>query len=216
VTTPGTALAYDRVHPSSRTPGQCAVTVRRDRLTRAADIVRGGLLSAAVAFLATGDGSAGLKALLVLAPALAARFARVPPAFDLVFTLALAAEAIGTRIGAYDAISSEDTLSHTVLPFLSGPVVYGVLARLWLVPEPGAARGARPLLRAATLTAVGILALGVAWELVEWAADSALRTDYAQGYSDTRGDLLNDARAAVASGVLVAAWLRIFARRPGS
>jgi hypothetical protein len=216
VTTPGTDLAYDRVHPSSRAPRQCAVMVKRDRLTRAADIIRGALLCAAAAFLATGDGSAGLKALLVLAPALAARFARVPPAFDLVFTLALAAEAIGTKLGAYDAINSEDTLSHTALPFLSGPVVYGVLARLGVVTEPGDAREARPLLRAATVTAVGILALGVAWELVEWAADSALRTDYSRGYSDTRADLINDAIAAVASGVLVAAWLRICARRPGS
>jgi hypothetical protein len=191
------------------------VSLRRDRLTRAADIVRGGLLCAAAAFLATGDGSAGLKALLVLPPALAARFAGVPPAFDLVFTLALAAEAIGTKLGAYDAISSGDTLSHIALPFLSGPVVYGVLARLGLVTEPGAARGPRRLLRAATVTAAGILALGVAWELVEWAADSALGTDYSRGHTDTRADVINDAIAAAASGVLVAVWLRVATRRSG-
>jgi uncharacterized membrane protein YjdF len=191
------------------------VTVRRDRLSRAADVVRAGLVCAAVAFLATSDGSAGLKALLVLAPALAARFARVPPAFELLFTLALAAEAIGTSLGAYDSISWGDTLSHTALPFLCGPVAYGTLARLGVAPEPGAAGGARAVLDAATLTAIAILALGVAWELVEWAADSALGTNYSRGYGDTRADLINDAIAAVASGVLVAAWLRIAARRPG-
>jgi hypothetical protein len=188
--------------------------MRRDRLTRAADIVRAGLVCAAAAFFATGDGSAALKALLVLAPALAARVARVPPAFELVFTLALAAEAIGTKLGAYDSVSWGDTLSHTALPFLSGPVVYGILARLGVANEPGTARGTRALLRGATVTAVGILALGVVWEVVEWAADSALGTDYSRGYGDTRADLTGDAIGAVASGALVAGWLRTAARRP--
>ena len=188
--------------------------MRRDRLTRAADIVRAGLVCAAAAFFATGDGSAALKALLVLAPALAARVARVPPAFELVFTLALAAEAIGTKLGAYDSVSWGDTLSHTALPFLSGPVVYGILARLGVASEPGTARGTRALLRGATVTAVGILALGVVWEVVEWAADSALGTDYSRGYGDTRADLTGDAIGAVASGALVAGWLRTAARRP--
>ena len=215
MTTPGVALADDRLDPTPTPSGQCAVRSGCDRLARAADILRGGLLCAAVAFVATGDGSAGLKALLVLAPALATRFACVPAAFDLVFTLALAAEAIGTKLGAYDAIRWQNTLSHIVLPFLSGPVVYGILARVGVVTKPGAARGASPGLRAATATSAGILALGVAWEGVEWAADSALGTDYSRGYSDTRADLVNDTIAAVASGVLVAVWLRIAARRPG-
>lgn len=190
------------------------MTVRRDGLSRAADIVRAALVGAAGVFLAVGDGSAGLKALLLLAPALVGRFARVPPAFDLVFALALTAEAFGTKLGAYDSISWGDTLSHTALPFFSGPIAYGVLATLGIAAEPGTARSARALVAAATVTAVAILVLGVAWELVEWAADGALGTEYSQGYDDTRADLVNDAVAAVASGILVAVWLGLAAPKP--
>jgi hypothetical protein len=195
-------------------PGQTALTVTPDPRRRAADIVRIGLLCAAGVLLASGDGAVALKALLVLAPALAARLARVSPTFELLFTSALAAELAATKLGAYDSISWGDTVSHTVLPFLSGPIAYGLLVRIGIVAEPGDARALRVLLGAATITAILVLALGIAWELVEWTADSALGTDFSQGYADTRGDLIDDALAAACSGALVAGWLRVDGRRP--
>ena len=76
-------------------------------------------------------------------------------------------------------------------------MLYVGLVRLGIVPR-----------RPGVTTFLGVLALGAAWELVEWFADATLGTDYSQGYADTAGDLFNDALAAAASGVLVSVWVR--------
>jgi hypothetical protein len=177
-----------------------------------ADIVRVALAVCGGAFLAAGAESDALKALLVLAATVPGRLARVEPAFDLLFTMALAAEAIGTGLGALDGIGWGDDESHLLIPFLSAPIVYQVLVRLSAGPPPDRARVPHPFAGAALLTGVGVLALGAVWELVEWGADSLLGTDYSEGYTDTLSDLLADAIAAAAGGLLVAVWLRVAAR----
>jgi hypothetical protein len=182
--------------------------------TAAADVGRAGILVACAAFLLGGDGAAALKALLVLVPAIAARLVGVPPGFDLIFVVALAGEVIATALGAYDSVSWGDTLSHLALPLLSGPVVYVGLVRL-LGTEPGAPTRPLSVIAAALVTAVSVLCLGVAWELVEWTADDTLGTNFSQGYTDTIRDLRNDAIAAAASGVLVALWVWRAPRRTG-
>jgi hypothetical protein len=177
-------------------------------LTRAADVVRVALLCSIVGWLVAGDGSAALKALLVLPPALLGRPVRIEPAFDLLFASALSVEATATGLGAYDSIGWGDTLSHLVLPLLSGPVLYAGLLRLDAVPTSPTGRSPRFLLGAAVVTGASVLAVGALWELVEWAADGAFGTSYSQGSRDTMGDLVADAIAAVGAGALVAAWLR--------
>jgi hypothetical protein len=162
----------------------------RGRTAVAADLARLAIVVAAAVYLAKGDREAALKAVLVLTPSLFARLVRVDPALDLLFALALFAEAAGL-------LGPEDTLPHLVLPLLSGPVLYTALTRLGFVPRP-----------AALVTFAGVVGLGVAWELVEWIADAALGTNYSQGWADTRGDLVNDTIAAAASGVLVGVWVR--------
>ena len=119
-------------------------------MRRAADLCRLAIALACAAFLFEGDGAAALKALLVLGPAVAPRLLRVPPAFDLVFVAALAAEAIGTGLG--------DTFAHLVLPLLSAPILYVAFARLTGAPprRPGSLAGA------AHVTAACVLALGIA------------------------------------------------------
>lgn len=160
-------------------------------MTLCADLVRVAILGAAVVFLANGDGASALMALLVLVPSVVARWVRVNPILDLVFALALGAQAVGRPF------EGGDTLPHLVLPLLAGPVLYVGLVRLGIEPRlPG------------LTTFAGVLALGAAWELVEALADAALGTDYSQGYADTSGDLFNDAIAAAASGVLVSVWVR--------
>ena len=185
------------------------------RLTCGADVVRVSLLCGAAGWLVAGDPSAALKALLVLPPAVLGRVVRIHPAFDLLFSFALAAEAAASGLGAYDSISWGDTLSHVVLPVLSGPVLYVGLVRLGAAAQPSAGPTARCLLGAAVVTAASVLALGALWELVEWAADSALGTNYSQGNRDTLVDLLADSVAAIGGGVLVAVWLWVGPRGPG-
>lgn len=144
----------------------------------------------------------------MLAPAATARLARVPPGFDLVFTLALAGEAIVSGLTGYGWIEWPDEASHLVIPLLSAPVVYHLLVRLSATSPPEASAGARAYLGAGIATGAGVLALGALWELVEWGADRGLGTGYSQGYEDTLSDLRADALAAALGGVLVAAWLR--------
>jgi GT2 family glycosyltransferase len=165
--------------------------------------VRIGLAVSAAIFLTGGDEAGALKSLLVLAPAVAGRLARVPPLFDLLFTLALAAEAIGG--GGWLGLG--DTASHLVIPFLSAPIVYQVLVRLSAAAPPEGRRMGRRYVGAGVVCAAGVLALGAVWELVEWGADGAFGTDYSQGYEDTLSDLLADAVAAALGGVLVVMWL---------
>jgi GT2 family glycosyltransferase len=158
--------------------------------------------------LAAGEGSAALKSVLVLAPALCARVAGAPAGFDLAFTAALAVEAIGTGTGAYEWIGWGDSTSHLVIPFLGAPAAYHVLMRLGAGPAADVARDRRACAAAGLITAIAVLALGTLWELVEWGADSAFGTDYSQGYLDTLTDLLGDMIAATLGGLFVAAWLR--------
>ena len=198
----------DAASPRARLLDRAAPKNAR-RLTSVADLVRVVLLTTAAVWLIAGDGAAALKALLVLPAALLGRVVRIHPGFDLLFSCALAAEAIASGLGAYGSIGRGDTLSHLVLPLLSGPVLYGGLVRLgvaaWVFPTPAARYG----LGAAVVTAASVLALGTLWELVEWAADGAFGTNYSQGYSDTLSDLLADAIAGIVSGALVAVWLRV-------
>jgi GT2 family glycosyltransferase len=176
-------------------------------LTPLADILRIALVAFAAALLADGDESGALKSVLVLAPAVAARLVRVPPVFDLLLTLALAGEAVGTVLGG-GWLGLGDGASHLLVPLLCAPVVYQLLVRLSAIVPPEGALDARRLAGAGIVSAVGVLALGAAWELVEWGADRAFGTDYSQGYTDTLSDLLADTGAAALGGVLVALWLR--------
>ncbi len=180
-------------------------------LTRYADLVRLGLLCGAVLFLAAGDGSDALKALLLTAPSLSARLLRVNPALDLAFALALAAE--GVLGGAVPWIAGDDTLPHIVLPLLSGPVLYAGLLRLGALAKPAARPTAALLMGSAAATAMSVIALGAAWELIEWVADATVETNYSQGYQDTLEDLVNDSIGAACAGSVVGVWLWIAWRK---
>jgi hypothetical protein len=197
----------NRVAQPSAEPWHRVAPTSTRRLTRVADLVRVALLCTAAVWLLAGDGAAALRALLALPPALLGRLVRLHPAFDVLFSSALVAESTATGLGAYDSIGWSDTLSHLVLPLLSGPILYVALVRLGAAAAPPAAPTLRFLLGAAVVTAASVLALGALWELVEWAADEAFGTDYSQGYGDTLLDLLADAVAAAGAGALVSLWL---------
>jgi hypothetical protein len=169
-----------------------------------ADMVRVGIAGIAVGFLVAGDESAALKALLVLAPTIASRLVRPPAAFDLLFAVILAVEALGTGVGLYDRVGWPDGGSHLLIPFVSAPIVYQAFVRLHATTPPEEPRAATGT---GVVVAAGVLALGALWELVEWGADDLFRTNYSQGYADTLSDLLADAVAASAGGVAVAVRL---------
>jgi hypothetical protein len=169
-----------------------------------ADLLRVVIVATAIAATAHADAAAAIKCALLLPPAVAARLARAP-AWDVAFTFALTVEAIGSA-AAFNTIDSWNTLAHLVLPFLSGPLLYCGLVRLGLRVDARASGGTAAALTVGVVTFATVLATGALWELLEWAVDSWLGTHFATSYYDTVIDLLHDAVAALASGLLMALW----------
>jgi hypothetical protein len=173
---------------------------------RIADLPRLAVAVTAIAAAAGGDTDTAIKCVLLLAPAVASRLVAVAPAWEVAFNLALAGEAIGSAAGFND-ISGWNTMAHLVLPSLSGPFLYCALERVGLrtVRTDGRASAATGTgLAAGIVTFASVLAIGALWELVEWAVDTWFGTQFAISYGDTVGDLLHDAVAALASGLVVA------------
>jgi hypothetical protein len=163
----------------------------------AADVVRAALVCAAAALVLAGDGAIAAKVVLVLPATVAARLLDVSPVLDLVFTLALAGEAAGSALAAHELIGWDDRISHFVLPLLCGLVVYAALRRTRAPHRPAGV---------GLMTAVAVLAIAAAWEVVEWGVDAALGTNFSMGHDDTVGDLSADAAAAVGAGAAAVLW----------
>jgi multisubunit Na+/H+ antiporter MnhB subunit len=185
---------------TSSTESRRSAPARR-QLTRAADIVRLGILMVGATALVVGDGPVALKVLLLLPPALGPRLLRAPPGLDLLFATALGVEAVASSLSSHGAVGWWDTLSHLVLPLLSGLVLYVGLVRLCRSrPSDGASPG---LAFSALVTFSAVVILGLLWELIEWAADEALGTNYSLSAQDTATDLRADTLAAAGAAAVV-------------
>jgi hypothetical protein len=125
--------------------------------------------------------------------------------WEFAFNLALATEAIGSAAG-WNGVTGWDTTAHLVIPFLSGPLLFFALWRLALRSDPQVSGQTRAGIAAGAVTFSSVLTIGALWELLEWAVDTWFGTDFAQSYADTMTDLLHDAMAALASGLVVAMW----------
>jgi hypothetical protein len=165
-------------------------------MRRAADALRVGLLCAAAAALTAGDTVVAAKVLLILPAVAVPRLFAVHPALDLLFSSALAVEALGSGLAAHELIGWGDRGSHLVLPLLCGLVIYDALRPRLASKRP---------LAAGTATGLAVFAVGALWEVVEWLADALLDTNFSMGRADTVGDISADTVAAAGAGVLAAA-----------
>jgi hypothetical protein len=168
-----------------------------------ADLLRLAIVVIGVVAMVTGDTATAIKCVLLLPAAMASRLVVAPLPWGLAFTLALAVEAIGSATG-WNSVAGWNTAAHLVLPFLSGPLLYGGLERLGLRVDAQACGPVQARLAAGVVTFTSVLAAGALWELVEWAADAWFGTHFAKSYNDTVTDLLHDALAAVATGIVIA------------
>lgn len=165
-----------------------------------ADVLRIVLaVSVPLAWVAAG-GPAAAAMLLALGGAMALRFARMPPATDMIGQLVLLGGAWFAALGTFEVVPGLDTLSH----FASGAVL-GLLARelllqLRLVPEAHAARAATARV---LHTSTAVLLLGFVWELGEWAGHALITPDIRVGYEDTMLDLAADLAGAIVAAVTV-------------
>ena len=92
------------------------------------------------------------------------------------------------------------------MPLFSGQVLYILLARIELVPDPRDHATHGHYLGLFFVTAALGLAVGALWEIVEWASDSTLGSDLQLGNEDTVTDLVSDAVGAFTGAALLVAW----------
>src|SRR5918992_3608646 len=100
------------------------------------DVLRALLVVAALGFLAAGDPSGATLLGGAGALAWAVRPVQLPRAYDACFVVALALQATGEALGAYDAIPWVDNVVQVSLPFFLAPTPYSPLARADVVPDP--------------------------------------------------------------------------------
>jgi hypothetical protein len=149
----------------------------------------------------------GLGELIVCGvAAVVVRFVNLPRLYDLSFVLAMNLQGWAQVSGAYDAISWFDHFAHVMIPLLSAPVLYVVLARLDVVPDPKDDTTGRHYVGIFVMTLALGMALGSAWEMVEWTSDHVAGTHLQKGNTDTVSDLLADSIGAAAGGGLLVVW----------
>lgn len=172
------------------------------------DVVRALLVAAAAGFLVAGDGSGA--ALLGGAGALAwaVRPLLLPRIYDACFVAALALQATGEALGAYDAIPWFDNVVHFSLPFFLAPTLYIALARADLVADPKDETHARHYAGMFVISLAFGIALGGVWEICEWVSDHTLGTELQLSNDDTVGDLVADTAGALCGALLLVCWAR--------
>ena len=135
------------------------------------------------------------------------RFLRLPRLFDLAFIVAMALTGWGEALRLYDRFAYYDELVHFLVPLLGAPVVYIALARVDTLPNPSDARGSRRHLFGIFVVTLALgLAIGAAWEVLEWTSDQVLGSELTGGEEDTIGDLVADTVGAICGGVLLVLW----------
>jgi hypothetical protein len=172
------------------------------------DVLRLLLVAAAIAFLVAGDatGAALLGGAAVLAWIV--RPLQLPRAYDACFVVALALQAIGEALGAYDAIPWFDNVVHFSLPFFLAPTLYIALARADVVPDPKDHTTTHHYVGIFVVAFALGVALGGLWEIWEWVSDHTLGSSLQLGNDDTIGDLVADSAGAAAGALLLVCWAR--------
>jgi hypothetical protein len=172
------------------------------------DVLRILLLAGAAAFGLAGDGRGALLLGLAGAAAWAVRPVLLPRVYDLSVVLALGLQAGGEALGLYDSISWFDSVVHFTVPFLGAPVLYVVLARLDVVPDPRDETHGRHYAGIFVVTLALGIAVGGLWEIVEWTSDRLLGSQLQEDNDDTVRDLMADSVGALCGAALLVCWAR--------
>jgi len=134
-----------------------------------------------------------------------ARWLALPRLFDLGVIVGMALQAFGNVLGLFDSFKYYDLVVHFANPLAVAPCVYILLARLELVPELADTTGRHQLGVFIVTFCVG-LSIGAGYEVYEWVADHWLGASLKVGYTDTIGDLTDDAVASALGGWFLVLW----------
>lgn len=130
----------------------------------------------------------------------------LPRPYDLAYCVVFALTGWGDAVGLYDALSFYDNIVHFLVPLFSGQVIYILLARIELVPDPKDSSTRAHYAGLFAVTAALGIAIGALWEIVEWASDSTIGSDLQLGNEDTVTDLLADSSGAFVGAALLVLW----------
>jgi uncharacterized membrane protein HdeD (DUF308 family) len=172
------------------------------------DVLRIAFFAGAIAFAVQGRSTA-VALTAASAVLLVARVIDLPRWFDFGLVVAMTLIAYGTALSLYGGWFYYDKIVHGLSPIGYVPVLYIVLVRLGVVPDPGRAIREHRVARISGIFIV-TLALGIAvggiYESIEWFEDKVLGGHFVGGLWDTETDLLCDEGGSLVGAAFLTVW----------
>jgi uncharacterized membrane protein HdeD (DUF308 family)/uncharacterized membrane protein YjdF len=172
------------------------------------DVLRIAFFAGTIAFAVQGRSTA-VALTAASAVLLVARVIDLPRWFDFGLTVAMTLIAYGTALSLYGGWFYYDKIVHGLSPIGYVPVLYIVLVRLGVVPDPGRAIREHRVARISGIFIV-TLALGIAvggvYESIEWFEDKFLGGHFVGGLWDTETDLLCDEGGSLVGAAFLTVW----------
>jgi uncharacterized membrane protein HdeD (DUF308 family) len=172
------------------------------------DVLRLAFIAGTIVFALQGRSTAvaltAASAVLVIA-----RVIDLPRWFDFGLIVAMSLIAWGTALSLYGGWFYYDKIVHGVSPIGYVPVLYFVLVRLGVVPDPGNAIRERKVAQISGIFIVTLavgLAVGAAYESIEWFEDKFLGGHFVGGLWDTETDLLCDEGGSLVGATFLTVW----------
>jgi uncharacterized membrane protein HdeD (DUF308 family)/uncharacterized membrane protein YjdF len=172
------------------------------------DVLRIAFFAGTIAFAVQGRSTA-VALTAASAVLLVARVIDLPRWFDFGLTVAMTLIAYGTALSLYGGWFYYDKIVHGLSPIGYVPVLYIVLVRLGVVPDPSRAIREHRVARISGIFIV-TLALGIAvggvYESIEWFEDKFLGGHFVGGLWDTETDLLCDEGGSLVGATFLTVW----------
>jgi uncharacterized membrane protein len=156
----------------------------------------------------------GACAVLVLA-----RIVSLPRFYDFSLIAAMVLIGWGEVLGVYDTWRYYDNVVHTTVPLLLTGLICVVLMRLGVLPELRELTQLHHTVGFFLIALMLGMAVGAAWEIVEYTLDELAGSNLATSVTDTATDLIWDTLGAALSATILVLWSlgnHSLKRRPGA
>jgi uncharacterized membrane protein YjdF len=149
---------------------------------------------------------------------LVARAVSLPRFYDFSLVVVMFLLAWGEVLGLYDSWGMYDDVVHFTVPLLTTGMLYLLLMRLDVLPELSALTQPHHRVGFFVTTLFLGMAIGAAWEIVEFTLDSRTGSNLQISVYDTSTDLIFDTLGAAGSATILLLWSlggHSLRRRPG-